>query len=125
MYTKAEFDEHIHGNDLEVILKRAAEGIGLSVTAQDKYTRTFSVENGTYVNSYSGTDMRLWWGIIPMAYLPNILKRKEEHSFVIMTGIHALFNFASKDTIESYLEKVHEKFKELKEKREAFVAKVS
>lgn len=106
MYFRAEFEKEVYGNDLEKALKQSAEEMGLTSTTKEKFIMIFSAEDGTHFSHYSGTDIKLWRGLIPMAYISGIECLKHQSNFSIQTGSDSPFpfyGFASNDMIDKYL----------------------
>nr|MBI4156641.1 hypothetical protein [Candidatus Woesearchaeota archaeon] len=104
MYITKYIGKSLPGEELEKILIKAAEEVGLKATPINRY----STEYGEQV--YLSTTIRLSRKILPFAEISGIKRGRERLWFEVKTGFDAFipyFGFGSKKQVEGYLNVVY------------------
>ena len=113
MYRNVNIGRDIDGNELEKVLIKSAEEIGLKAVSKDKSRIEYNLGSIQEQEVYTGTTIRLNKGIIPFAEITRINKKEGRgwlnSSFSIWNGIFCFpYGFGTKKQIERYLSKVSE-----------------
>ena len=113
MYRIVNIGRDIDESELEKVLIKSAEEIGLKAVSKDKSRIEYNLGSIQEQEVYTGTTIRLNKGIIPFAEITGIDKGKRggwlNRSFTIWNGILCFpYGFGTKEQIKKYLSKVSE-----------------
>lgn len=112
MHRNVEIGKNVEGKELEEILMKVAEKIGLKAISIDEKETKYRLGSVRKEEVYTNTIIKLRGRVLPIAEISGIKRGQGRSWFSIKTGLNVTtspyFGFGSEELIEKYLSSVSE-----------------